>query len=145
MPFDKSKYPADWDQIRQQILNRAGHRCEQCGVPNHVWVVRNEAGEHWPSEGRSSRDNLLRSIKYEGGVDGGCGMKPIRIVLTIAHTDNPDPMDCRPENLKALCQRDHLRLDAKMHGINAAVTRSKNKRKQIEQAGQLTLGIEVTQ
>ena len=34
--------------------------------------------------------------------------------LTVAHL-NHDPMDCRPENLKALCSGCHLRYDAKHH------------------------------
>lgn len=143
MPFDRKKYPPDWEQIRAQILERAGNCCEQCGVPNHVWVVRNKKGEHWPAEGKPSKDELLRVIKYEGGVDGGCGMKPIRIVLTIAHVHNPDPMACQPENLLALCQRDHLILDAKMHGLNAAATRARKKREKMESEGQLALNLEV--
>jgi hypothetical protein len=32
-------------------------------------------------------------------------------VLTVAHL-NHDPQDCRDENLKAFCQRCHLRYDA---------------------------------
>lgn len=40
--------------------------------------------------------------------------KLIEIVLTIAHL-NHQPEDCRPENLKAMCQRCHLRYDQKHH------------------------------
>lgn len=36
-----------------------------------------------------------------------------RVVLTVAHL-NHQPEECRPENLMALCQRCHNRLDAKM-------------------------------
>lgn len=142
MPFDRSKYPKNWEEIRAQILDRAGHKCEECGLPNHVWVVRNKQGEHWPAQGRRTRDELVRAIKYEAGVDGGCGMKPVRIVLTIAHVHNPDPMACEPENLLALCQMHHLRLDAKMHGINAAATRARKKRTEQESLGQLALTLE---
>lgn len=42
-------------------------------------------------------------------------------------------MDCRPENLKAMCQRCHLSFDRDEHALNAAKTR---RRKKIE-AGQL--------
>lgn len=34
--------------------------------------------------------------------------------LTVAHL-NHQPMDCRPENLKALCAPCHLRYDAQHH------------------------------
>ena len=42
--------------------------------------------------------------------------------LTVAHL-NHDPMDCSPENLRAMCAPCHLRYDASHH----AMTRMKNK------------------
>ena len=38
-------------------------------------------------------------------------IRVILVVLTVAHL-NHDPSDCRDENLEALCQRCHNRLDA---------------------------------
>lgn len=49
--------------------------------------------------------------------------KMIKVVLTIAHL-NHTPEDCRPENLRALCQRCHNRYDAK----HRAETRKNNKK-----------------
>ena len=40
-PENKARYPRDWKQIRAAILERAGHRCEQCGIKNRAW--RNNA------------------------------------------------------------------------------------------------------
>lgn len=34
-PENRKRYPADWKQIRRRILDRAGNRCEFCGVENH--------------------------------------------------------------------------------------------------------------
>lgn len=34
-PENKARYPHDWKQIRERILERAAHRCEWCGVPNY--------------------------------------------------------------------------------------------------------------
>lgn len=48
--------------------------------------------------------------------------KEVRIVLTVAHL-NHEPEDCRPENLRALCQRCHNQYDAK----HRAETRMANK------------------
>ena len=31
MPFDRSKYPPDWDEIAFAAKERAGWRCELCG------------------------------------------------------------------------------------------------------------------
>lgn len=56
------------------------------------------------------------------------------VVLTVAHL-NHDPMDCRDENLKALCQKCHLTYDARHHARSAALTRYRMKKA----AGQLEL------
>ena len=44
------------------------------------------------------------------------------VVLQAAHL-NHDPSDCDPVNLRALCQKCHLRYDAKHHAANARRTR----------------------
>ena len=72
----------------------------------------------------------IRIRERAGGKCEFCGAEnymphPItgsKVVLTVAHL-NHDPMDCRDENLKALCQRCHLTYDAKHHAKNAAKTR----------------------
>lgn len=113
-PEKKALYPADWKQIRARILERANHRCEQCGVLNHAigardaeggWHDLEECSDWWETEGEGLEKNS------------------IQIVLTIAHVENPDPADCRDENLRALCQRCHNRLDMPMRQANAAETR----------------------
>lgn len=45
-----------------------------------------------------------------------------RVVLTVAHLDH-NPENCAAENLRALCQRCHLRYDQALHQRNAAATR----------------------
>ena len=37
MPFDRKRYPSDWEAIRARILERDGHKCKFCGVPNHAY------------------------------------------------------------------------------------------------------------
>jgi len=44
------------------------------------------------------------------------------VVLTVAHL-NHQPEDCADVNLKAMCQRCHLRYDVPHHQRNAAATR----------------------
>lgn len=56
------------------------------------------------------------------------------MVLTTAHL-NHDPTDNREENLKALCQACHLRLDLDQHKATARATR----RARLHEAGQLEL------
>lgn len=106
MPIkDKSRYPANWKQIRMQILERANNRCEFCGVENHSIVYR--------------------QVKDRLGWDDP---KRVKIVLTIAHLDHT-PENCDPSNLRALCQRCHLRYDAKHHAESARRTRMGKKYK----------------
>ena len=40
-PENRKRYPADWKQIRKRILDRAGNRCEFCGVENHSLRTNN--------------------------------------------------------------------------------------------------------
>lgn len=49
-----------------------------------------------------------------------------RVVLTVAHLDH-QPEHCADENLRALCQRCHLRYDAEHHRRNSHATRMKRK------------------
>ncbi len=54
------------------------------------------------------------------GVENGAlveraGGKVTKVVLTVAHLYNSDPMDVRDENLAALCQMHHLALDRLHH------------------------------
>lgn len=35
-PENKKRYPANWKEIRKDILARANNRCEFCGIPNYT-------------------------------------------------------------------------------------------------------------
>lgn len=99
MPIDYSQYPDDWQEIRKEILIRAGNRCE--GSPRYP-DCRAENGKPHPVTGS-------------------------RVVLTIGHLDH-DPANGDRANLKAWCQRCHLTYDAKLHAENAAATRRRQMR-----------------
>jgi len=117
-PKNKDLYPANWKWIREQILIRAGYRCE--GSPRYP-DCKAKNGQPHPETGAI-------------------------VVLTVAHLDN-DPANCdgmetggpvKPlaqSNLRAWCQRCHLSYDAKFHQLNAAKTR----RNKAYKAGQLSL------
>lgn len=123
-PENRGRYPKDWADVRARILRRADNRCEFCGVPNYqlgAWIAM-----HWhvaEPKGSGLRDNPRHGetfpCRYRESV---IWTKVKRIVLTIAHLDHT-PENCADENLKALCQRCHLRYDAKHHTQNAARTR----------------------
>lgn len=124
MPCNMKLYPDDWPAIRAAILRRAGGqdadprigaRCERCGVRNYT-VGRYVAGTFCPVRGNSYLDTAAYATSYADAVevaelfeeDEG---RHIVIVLTVAHLADPAPGNVAPENLAALCQRCHNRLD----------------------------------
>ena len=109
---NKHRYPSNWKSIRAAILERADHRCEQCGIPNYAW--RNKSTDTWTEDiGR------VNAWVFDG-------YKTVRIVLSIAHLDHT-PENCDPANLRALCQRCHLAYDADHHQQTAYRTRRDGK------------------
>jgi len=106
-PENAKRYPKDWKQISDSIRERADYRCECAG----------ECGLHCTNPGPR------RCIETQGAYARWANGK---IVLTVAHL-NHDPADCRPENLKAMCQRCHLRYDREHHQQSAYQTRRKGK------------------
>lgn len=91
---NRARYPKDWKAISKRIrLDRAEGRCEckgECGI---------EHGAIWG--GRCGAMNGLPNP-----VTGS------RTVLTVAHMDHR-PEHCEDDNLRAFCQRCHLRYDAR--------------------------------
>lgn len=133
MPIDYRNYPPDWKEIRARILTRAGNRCERCGVPN-LTVIR-RVGDRWWCE-----DDVEQMNADDAEALGLDAAWPVRIVLTIAHLpEATGTLDGREEVLAALCQRCHLRLDAPMHGRNAARTRARKRREEAAASGQLAM------
>lgn len=131
-PENKGLYPANWKQIRTSILARAGNCCEMCGVRNSAFIFRlahdpsvyvyydRDNDRFYRPDGRELRESDLHH-----GFD--VSKQPSRVVLTIAHLDH-NPTNNAHENLKALCQRCHLKHDAKHHAQNARRTRQAKKR-----------------
>lgn len=99
MPFDASRYPADWKAISLRIREREGWRCKWCGAVN---------GEPHPRTG----SRVVLTVAHLGTThpDGRSG-------------DKHDKLDVREENLAALCQACHLNYDRDEHMANAARTR----------------------
>ncbi len=127
-PENRARYPEDWPAIRAAILERAGHRCEQCKAANHTRIARG-AGD--------DVDTYMTDDAHVYDADNGeyLGRKRmsdydvlrmVDIVLTIAHLDHT-PENRDPANLRAWCQRCHLRYDAQHHATNARATRRARK------------------
>jgi hypothetical protein len=144
MPWKRSDYPTDWEERRARILDRAKHRCERCGLPNHAVGYRDDDGRFVPNAGNLVCDDSGRGMNYETGhrltatearefVDqyNDCtvgkskrltdweGNRWFFVRLTIAHTVEDGPLDCPDSDLLALCERCHNRMDAPMRRRNA--------------------------
>lgn len=116
MPVDYKKYPPNWfSEIRAAILLRAKNACEFCGVENYSPILKREK---------------LR------GVVGG--VKETRVILTIAHLDH-NITNNEPWNLRALCQRCHLKHDQAHHQESCKRTRAKQRKEKITASGQMVL------
>ena len=97
-PENLARYPKNWKEIRERILERAHNRCE--GSPRYPDCRAHNGIEH-PVTGSF-------------------------VVLTVAHLDHT-PEHCGDDNLKAWCQRCHLTYDAKHHAETAYNTRREGK------------------
>lgn len=113
---NRSRYPSDWKAISERIrFERAGGQCEckgECGVDHSrpVWL----------------KDRMAEIQRCSALHDRPHPVTRSRVVLTVAHLDHV-PENCDPENLRAMCQRCHLRYDARHHASNAAATRRRRK------------------
>lgn len=124
MPCDYKKYPENWKEIRQRILERDGHKCKFCGIANYAKGYRSEDnGEFVVAE--CTHNSVIN--------ESGYAVRAIKIVLTIAHLHDPNPMNCEDENLAALCQKCHNRHDQPMRQANAKKTRKAKKQAAIGQ------------
>lgn len=100
MPIDYGKYPKNWKELRAAVIERAGNKCEFCGVENYATGVREADGTFYKTEGMA-----LEAADLDGD-------KVIQIVLTVAHLDHDEENhDVKLDRLAALCQRCHLRYD----------------------------------
>jgi hypothetical protein len=112
MPVDWSRYPPDWKAIVARVAERSGGRCEcrgECGTPSCASQCAAVNKQPHPETGS-------------------------RVVLTTAHLDH-DTMHNDLSNLRHLCQRCHLRYDARLHAQHARATRVRR----CEEAGQMRL------
>ena len=123
MPINYKKYCKDW-KVRSKFIRfyRAKNKCEVCGVENYSigYWVDNEfiTIEKSIETMEESGIDLYENIPIE--------KKPVKVILTVAHLDH-DINNNSFYNLKAMCQRCHLRYDAKHH---AETRRNKKYQKQ---------------
>jgi hypothetical protein len=129
MPFSRQLYPPDWETIRARILDRAGYRCEVCGLKNYAVGVRQDDGSFLLSEEARCAKEARQIVRLLAET---YGIRPVVIILAVAHMANKDPHACDEENLQALCQWHHHQADKLQHAQSRARTRREKKRRIID-------------
>ena len=120
--MDRSLYPENWGEIALGIKQAANWRCEHCGRPCRM-----------PGESIGDLYDRLApdwELHWWKGVGLDRRAAPGRFVLTVAHL-NHKPMDCSPDNLRALCTVCHGRYDLAQMPLKLAT--------KLERCGQLRL------
>lgn len=123
---NKDKYPKNWAQIRAHILARANNCCEFCGAENKSIAVYKDGvlEQHISPSAANYATNA--SIKQEAysTADGKIIHKYRHsvVVLTIAHLDQ-NPENCNDDNLRALCQKCHNKLDGPYRALHRKISK----------------------
>jgi hypothetical protein len=125
-PENRDRYPANWEQIRLRIQQRAGNACERCHVRNGAWGYRDPDGTFHRVNKREMIDAVRRGREFVRPPFNLGPHKIIEIVCTTAHIDHT-PEHCTDDNLLFLCQRCHLAHDAPHHAQTAYATRRAGK------------------
>lgn len=100
LPENRHLYPENWQDIRASVRERAGGRCERCGVHNKDIGYRLGDGTF-----------VSLPTRLDQGRAVNAGRKVFQIICTTAHLDH-DPTNNDMQNLLFLCQRCHNQHDA---------------------------------
>lgn len=133
MPIDYKEYHAKWKLISWLIrVRRAGNKCEECFIRNGTIVKRLSKGNYRDLCG-TEYDMIKSKVRYSGYSYSGAikALGFTRIILTVAHLDH-DKTNNRFWNLKALCQRCHLKHDINQHVANRKYGRNWKGKQQLK-------------
>lgn len=70
-PENKGRYPKNWKEIRQRVLERANHRCEFCGIENYAI--------------RENGSKVVLTIAHLDNVPEHCDMDNLRALCQKCH------------------------------------------------------------
>ena len=114
-------YPPHWRTLSLWVrFERAGGRCQECSR-RHLTVIRCLPDGRWFDEvERLWRNSRGRPCPSPDMVDA-LGLRTTRVVLAAAHLDH-NPSHNQRRNLKAFCQRCHMRHDRDHHRMQRWIT-----------------------
>lgn len=144
-------YGPEWKKVRAEILDRAQHCCERCGVPNKAEVLRLPGG--WWCLGGSLQntdwtvpgDSLIVCEDDSPPSERGFLVQPLwtdlyeerfgirlsearwsTVVICVCHL-NHTPGDNEPSNLAAWCQWCHLDHDKGKHKETRSIRKDRQR------------------
>ena len=105
----RKRNPLNWKtEIVPRILARVGYRCRKCGIERYA------VGE-WDTNGQFTRwrqgATYGAAVRIAKGLTHILGRKQAVVTLACCHLENPDPRDCRNENLAIMCNYHHALFD----------------------------------
>ncbi len=107
-------YPIDWPLLSRLVrFERARGRCETCGRPHRRRILQLPDGRWFDEEAGCWRDDAGRGAAWPDLVELAAARE--RWILTAAAHLDHDPANSALSNLRALCQRCHLRHDRPVH------------------------------
>lgn len=124
-PENRSRYPADWAQVRKRILVREGYRCKRCRAPDRERIARGtgkDAGTYMTSDAAVYDAETGEQLAEQYRMTDYQVDRMVTVVLTIAHLDQIVEHG-EDDNLAALCQRCHLQHDREPSAAKAWLTR----------------------
>ena len=120
-PALKDHYAGDWRLLSDAIrFARASGRCEACDRP-HRRLIYALADGRWFDPRRQVWRGERGELASELQPGDAASLRRVRVVIATAHLDH-DPANRDPANLRALCQRCHLRHDLAAHLRQRRVT-----------------------
>ena len=120
-PTLKTHYDGDWRLLSDAIrFSRACGRCEACDRP-HRRLIYALADGRWFDPRRQVWRDERGELVLEPQPGDAASLRLVRVVIATAHLDH-DPANRDPANLRALCQRCHLRHDLAAHLRQRRVT-----------------------
>lgn len=123
MPYDRTLYPDNWDQLASQVKDAANWTCQECGRPCR------KPGVRW---GDFAVFLNLKHPQWFIAEVLDQEPKPQRFTLTVSHQDQ-NPSNNDPANLRALCSVCHLEYD------KSATQQFRRRQVNLERQGQIRL------
>ena len=113
-PTLKDHYAGDWRLLSDAIrFARARGRCEACDRPHRRLIYALADGRWFDPQRQVWRDGR-GELASEPRPGDAASLRRVRVVIATAHLDH-DPANRDQANLRALCQRCHLRHDLADH------------------------------